>query len=182
VRATPDSPFQLFAPWWRPGEELPVALATATPDGRPSLRMVLLKGFDAAGFTFFTNYDSRKGRELAANPRAALLFHRPGSQVRVAGRVERLPADASDAYWRSRPSASRRSAAASLQSRPIASRAELERRVAALPPEPERPDWWGGYRLLPDEFEFWEHREDRLHDRLAFQLEDGVWRQERLQP
>jgi pyridoxamine 5'-phosphate oxidase len=176
------TPFDRFAAWWAPGEELPVALATATPDGRPSLRMVLLKGFGPEGFTFFTSYESRKSRELAANPRAALLFHRPGRQVRVEGAVGRVPAAESDAYWASRPAGSRRSAAASRQSEPIASRAELEARVAVQPAEPPRPAWWGGYRLVPDRFEFWEHRDDRLHERVVFRLEDGRWVEELLQP
>jgi pyridoxamine 5'-phosphate oxidase len=176
------TPFELFAPWWVEGVELPVALATAAPDGRPSLRMVLLKGFGPDGFTFFSNYESRKGRELAANPRAALLFHRQGEQVRVEGRVERVPAAESDAYWASRPAGSRRSAAASRQSEPVGSRAELEAQVAAQPDAPPRPAWWGGYRLVPDAFEFWRHRDDRLHERRAFRLVDGAWREELLQP
>jgi pyridoxamine 5'-phosphate oxidase len=176
------TPFERFAEWWAPGEELPVALATATPDGRPSARMVLLKGFGPDGFTFFSNYESRKGRELAANPRAALLFHRTGRQVRVEGAVERVPEEESDAYWASRPAGSRRSAAASRQSRPVDSRAALEAAVAAQPEEPARPEWWGGYRLTPDAFEFWEHRDDRLHERRAFRLEDGRWVEELLQP
>jgi pyridoxamine 5'-phosphate oxidase len=176
------SPFDLFAEWWADGE-VPVALATATPDGRPSVRMVLLKGFGPDGFTFYSSYESRKGRELQANPRAALLFHRPGQQVRIEGRVERVPAAESDAYWASRPSGSRRSAAASRQSEPIADRTELEARVAAQPAEPPRPAYWGGYRLVPDRFEFWGHRDDRLHDRLVFRLDaDGGWVTGRLQP
>ena len=173
------NPVDLFADWWD-GE--PVALATATPDGRPSVRLVLLKGFDEHGFTFFSNYESRKGRELAANPRAALLVHLPGRQVRVEGAVERLGAEESDAYWASRQAASRRSAAASRQSEPIGSRAELEARVAAQPEEPERPTWWGGYRLRPDAFEFWQHRDDRLHERVRYVACDGGWRAELLQP
>src|SRR5262249_55413097 len=115
-------PLKLFHEWV---DGVDVALATATPDGRPSVRMVLLKSADERGFTFFSGYESRKGRELAANPRAALLFHRPDIQVRVEGRVERIPADESDAYWATRPEASRRSAAASRQSEQIGSRAEL---------------------------------------------------------
>jgi pyridoxamine 5'-phosphate oxidase len=176
------SPFDLFAEWWEEGE-VPVALATATPDGRPSVRMVLLKGFGPDGFTFYSNYESRKGRELAANPRAALLLHRPGQQVRIEGRVEQLPPGESDAYWATRAAASRRSAAASRQSEPIGDRSELEARVAAQPEEPERPAWWGGYRLVPDRFEFWGGRDDRLHDRLVFRLDgDDRWLTGRLQP
>jgi pyridoxamine 5'-phosphate oxidase len=176
------TPFELFEEWWAEGE-VPVALATATPDGRPSVRMVLLKSYGEDGFTFFSSYESRKGQELAANPRAALLLHRPGQQVRIEGRVERVPAAESDEYWASRPADSRRSAAASRQSEPIASRAELEARVAAQPDEPPRPEWWGGYRLVPERFEFWGHRDDRLHDRLVFRLEPARgWVTERLQP
>jgi pyridoxamine 5'-phosphate oxidase len=144
--------------------------------------MVLLKSADDAGFTFFTNYDSRKGRELAENPHAALLFHLPGRQVRVEGRVERVPAAESDAYWSTRPPASRRSAAASRQSQPIESREALEAAVAAQPAEPPRPDSWGGYRLVPERLEFWEHRDDRLHDRHLFTRDGDGWTVVRLQP
>jgi pyridoxamine 5'-phosphate oxidase len=175
----PD-PLQLFHEWIT-GDE--VALATATPDGRPSVRMVLLKAADERGFAFFTNYESRKGRELELNPRAALLFHRPGIQVRVEGSVERLQPEESDAYWESRPPASRRSAAASRQSQPIGSRAELEAAVAAQPESPSRPDRWGGYRLVPDAYEFWRHRDDRLHERQAFRrTSEGGWQVLLLQP
>lgn len=159
-----------------------VALATATPDGRPSVRMVLLKGFDEQGFRFFTNYRSRKGRELEANPHAALLFHRPGLQVRVEGPVERLSADESDAYWATRPAASRRSAAASRQSEPIGSRAELKELVAAQPAEPARPEWWGGYLLVPERIELWRHRDDRLHERYLFERCRDGWQRTMLQP
>jgi pyridoxamine 5'-phosphate oxidase len=159
-----------------------IALATATPDGRPSVLMVLLKSADERGFTFFTNYQSRKGRELEANPRAALLFHRPGLQVRVEGRVERIAPDESDAYWATRPAASRRSAAASRQSQPIASREELEAAAAAQPDEPPRPGDWGGYRLVPDTYEFWRHRDDRLHERHLFRASADGWQVLLLQP
>jgi pyridoxamine 5'-phosphate oxidase len=162
------------------GEE--VALATATADGRPSVRMVLLKGLDERGFRFFSNYRSRKGRELEANPHAALLFHRDGEQVRVEGPVERLPPAESDAYWASRPAASRRSAAASRQSETIGSRAELEAAVAAQPAEPPRPDWWGGYLLVPERIELWRHRDDRLHERYLFERDRDGWRRTMLQP
>ncbi|HEY3185297.1 MAG TPA: pyridoxamine 5'-phosphate oxidase [Gaiellaceae bacterium] len=174
-----DDPLEHFREWIE-GEE--VALATATPDGRPSVRMVLLKGADERGFTFYSNYASRKGRELDENPRGALLFHRPGRQVRVEGRVERVPGDESDAYWETRPAPSRRSAAASRQSEPVESREALEAAVAAQPDEPPRPDWWGGYRLVPDTYEFWEHRDDRLHDRHLFERGDDGWTVVRLQP
>jgi pyridoxamine 5'-phosphate oxidase len=166
---------------WLP-EPVDLALATATPDGRPSVRMVLLKSADERGFTFYTGYTSRKGRELEANPHAALLFRAPGIQVRVEGRVERVPAEESDAYWASRPAASRRSAAASHQSEPIASREELEAAVARQPPEPERPARWGGYRLLPDAYEFWRHRDDRLHERHSYRRRGTTWEVVLLQP
>jgi pyridoxamine 5'-phosphate oxidase len=172
-------PLKLFREWVT-GEEM--AIATATPDGRPSVRMILLKSADEHGFTFFTNYASRKGRELERNPRAALLFHRPGIQVRVEGRVERLDETESDRYWETRPAESRRSAAASRQSEPIASRADLEAQVAAQPEEPRRPPTWGGYRLVPDTYEFWQHRDDRLHDRHRFSLGTDGWTMVRLQP
>lgn len=144
--------------------------------------MVLCKDADENGFRFFTNYESRKGRELAANPHAALLFHRPGIQVRVEGRVEQLPPEDSDAYWESRPAASRRSAAASRQSQPIGSRAELEDAVAAQPDEPPRPPWWGGYLLVPERIEVWRHRDDRLHERALYTRDADGWRCVILQP
>ena len=174
----PD-PLELFHEWVD-GDEM--ALATATRDGRPSVRMVLLKSADERGFTFFTGYTSRKGRELDENPRAALLFHRPGLQVRVEGSVERVPAEESDAYWATRPAGSRRSAAASRQSEPIASREELEAAVGAQPAEPERPERWGGFRLVPDAYEFWRHRDDRLHERHSYRARDGGWEVLLLQP
>jgi pyridoxamine 5'-phosphate oxidase len=165
------------------------ALATATPDGRPSVRMVLVKGTDERGLSFFTNYASRKGAELAANPRAALLFHWPvlGRQVRVEGAVARLPRDESEAYARSRSPASRLSALASPQSRPVESREWLERRVAELASEHEGGevpihDDWGGYRLAPEAWEFWQHRPSRLHDRFRYTPAHDGWRIERLGP
>jgi pyridoxamine 5'-phosphate oxidase len=158
------------------------ALATASRDGRPSVRMVLLRSADERGFTFFTNYESRKGGELDTNPRAALLFHRPGLQVRVEGRVERVGEAESDDYWATRPAASRRSAAASRQSQPIGAREDLEAAVAAQPAEPERPARWGGYRLVPESYEFWRHRDDRLHERHLFRARADGWEQSILQP
>jgi pyridoxamine 5'-phosphate oxidase len=174
-----SDPLELFHEWIEGAE---VALATATPDGRPSVRMVLLKGADERGFTFFSNYGSRKGRELEANPRAALLFHRSGIQVRVEGPVHTIPPAESDEYWKSRPAASRRSAAASRQSEPIGSRAELEAAVAAQPAEPPRPAVWGGYRLVPEVYEFWRHRDDRLHERHLFRRRGDGWEVVLLQP
>ena len=178
----PD-PLRQFERWF---EHDRVALATATPDGRPSVRMVLLKGFDRNGFVFYTSYESRKGRELEANPYSALLFHWNGRQVRIEGRVERVSAADADAYWRTRPIGSRLSAAASAQSEPIAAREELEAAVERvrheLGDDPPRPARWGGYRLVPDRFEFWEHRDDRLHDRFLYEPTDGGWTTVRLQP
>jgi pyridoxamine 5'-phosphate oxidase len=166
-----------------------VALATATPDGRPSARMVLSKGADERGFAFYTNYASRKGAELEANPRAALLFHWPalGRQVRVEGAVERLPREESEGYARGRSRASQVSALASPQSKPVESREWLERRVAELATEHEGGevpvhDDWGGYRLVPDAWEFWQHRPNRLHDRFRYLPAPDGWRIERLAP
>ena len=174
-----NDPLELFRELIE-GDE--VALATASPDGRPSVRMVLLKGADESGFRFFSNYESRKGRELEANPHAALLFHRAGVQFRVEGRVGRLPASESDAYWTTRPPASKRSAAASRQSHPIGSRAELEAAVAAQPEDPPRPAWWGGYLLVPERVEVWRHRDDRLHERYLYEKRGDAWSCVMLQP
>ena len=164
------------------------ALASATPDGRPSLRMVLTKGVDERGIVFFTNYGSRKAGELEANPRAAILFHWPmlGRQVRVEGAVSRVERAETEAYARSRSRASQLSALVSPQSRPIEGRDWLERRVAELDEEhpgelPVREDW-GGYRLVPEAWEFWQHRPNRLHDRFRYLPEAGGWRIERLGP
>jgi pyridoxamine 5'-phosphate oxidase len=191
----PD-PLAQFRAWYGDARAagLPLAeamtLATATADGRPSARVVLLRGCDEGGFVFYTNYDSRKGRELAANPRAALVFHwQPlERQVRVEGRVEPISAEQSDAYFRSRPRASRLGAWASPQSEVLAGRRELERRLreaAARFGEGEvpRPPYWGGYRVVPEVVEFWQGREGRLHDRLRYRrLPHGGWAVERLAP
>jgi pyridoxamine 5'-phosphate oxidase len=168
-----------------------MALATATPDGAPSVRMVLLKQADHAGFVFYSNYESRKGGELAANPRAALLFHWQllGRQVRIEGPVQRATREESLAYAHTRPRGSQLSALASPQSTPIQSREWLEERAAALadryPQTDELPlsDSWGGYRLTPDRFEFWQHRTSRMHDRLLYTPDgDGGWEVRRLAP
>jgi pyridoxamine 5'-phosphate oxidase len=162
-----------------------VAVATATADGRPSVRMVLMKGADERGVVFYTHYTSRKGRELDANPHAALLFHwEPlGRQVRIEGGVEHVAPEESDAYFATRPEGARIGANASRQSEVLGDRAELERRVAELSgADPRRPATWGGYRLVPEAWEFWQHRDDRLHDRFRYERRDGVWVSERLYP
>lgn len=166
-----------------------MALATATGDGAPSLRMVLLKGADERGFAFYTGYVSRKASELDSNPRAALLFYWDplGRQVRIEGSVERVSADESDAYFATRPRGAQLAATASRQSSILANREEIDSRVAQLDTdhavrEVPRPEHWGGYRLVPDTYEFWQHREDRLHDRLRYRRADGEWAIERLSP
>ncbi|MFQ3634009.1 pyridoxamine 5'-phosphate oxidase [Roseiflexus sp.] len=166
-----------------------MTLATATPDGRPSARMVLLKGVDNGGFVFFTNYESRKGVELAANPWAALVFYWPEleRQIRIEGRVERITPEESDVYFASRPNGSRIGAWASRQSSVIGSRAELEQRVAELEQfyadrDIPRPTYWGGFRVIPDVIEFWQGRPNRLHDRLRYRRNNSQWIIERLSP
>ena len=191
---SPD-PFAEFARWFAEAQAAEAAeanamvLATATPDGRPSARMVLLKGFDHQGFVFFTDYRSRKAQELEANPRAALGVHwsELERQVRIEGAVTRTSVEESEAYYRTRPLGSRLGAWVSHQSRVIASREELEaglreveRRFSGtkvpLPPD------WGGYRVSPECFEFWQGRESRLHDRIRYLREGERWRIERLSP
>jgi pyridoxamine 5'-phosphate oxidase len=187
-----NDPVATFNAWFaearEAGVEVPEAmtLATADQEGRPSARMLLLKSADERGFAFFTGYESRKGRELAENPRAALVFYwRPlGRQVRVEGMVRRLPPEESDAYWATRPARSRAAAAASRQSEVIESRKQLEAEFdgqLALAEVP-RPTHWGGYVLEPDSIELWQHREDRLHDRVRYRREAGGWVVERLSP
>jgi pyridoxamine 5'-phosphate oxidase len=191
----PD-PIEQFRRWYDDAEARGVLapdamiVASATPDGRPSARAVLLRGLDERGFAFYTNFESRKGRELDANPHAAILFHWPEvhRQVRATGRVERVSQAESEAYWRNRPRASRISAWASAQSETIASREELEARAAQTEArfgdgDVPLPPFWGGYRLAPDELELWEHREDRLHDRVRYTRADNdTWVIDRLQP
>jgi pyridoxamine 5'-phosphate oxidase len=188
-------PIAQFALWYEQAcateKPLPhaVALATATRGGIPSARMVLLKSFDTHGFVFFTNYRSRKGLDLERNSRAALLFYwgTLERQVRVEGRTARVPARDSDEYFRTRPRGSQLAACASPQSEVIGDRADLEQRFAAAaeryPADVERPPHWGGYRLVPSEFEFWQGRPDRLHDRIRYRRNrSGSWRIERLAP
>lgn len=171
--------------------ELPDAdamtLATATRDGRVSARVVLLRGLDERGLTFFTNRESRKGRDLAENPRAALVLHwwELGRQARVEGEVVRVAESESDAYWQSRPLGSRIAASISPQSRPLAGREELDRlftEAAARGDDVSRPPHWGGYRVVPDAVELWEHRDDRLHDRVRYERVEDGWRRVRLAP
>jgi pyridoxamine 5'-phosphate oxidase len=174
------------------GLELPEAMTLATADaaGRPSARTVLLKGVDADGFRFFTNTESRKAGDLAANPHAALVFHWPlvpRRQVTVAGTVEPLPREEVDAYYRTRPVGSRLGAWASRQSTVVPGREALERAFAeaeaAYGDDPPLPPWWGGYLLRPDRVEFWQNRENRLHDRFRYSLgADGTWALARLAP
>ena len=187
------NPFDQFARWFddalRAGVPEPNAMTLATVDaqGRPSARIVLIKGYDRTGFTFFTNYDSRKGQELAGNDRAALLFFwQPlERQVRIEGRVERVEPDISDAYFQSRPVGSRLGAWASEQSRPTTREALLAREAdfrEQFGDAPPRPAHWGGYRLLPDAFEFWQGRPSRLHDRLSYRPQADGWHITRLAP
>jgi pyridoxamine 5'-phosphate oxidase len=166
-----------------------MTLATASREGGPSARIVLLKGYDERGFVFYTNYEGRKARELEANPLCALLFYwgELERQVRVEGRASRIPGEESDAYFSSRPRGSRLGAWASEQSQPVEDRNVLEERVRALEAEYEgreipRPPFWGGYRVEPEIVEFWQGRENRLHDRIVYRRTGEVWKMERLQP
>ncbi len=192
------NPFEQFARWMEEAmdsgeggiEVNAMTVATATADGVPSARTVLLKGFDERGFVFYSNYGSQKGQELTENPHAALLFHwaRLGRQIRINGEVERTSPEESEAYFHSRPAGSQLSAAVSHQSQVIPSREWLEQRLAELADEygddeVPLPDYWGGFRVKPQSMEFWQGRPNRLHDRLRYTLQsDGSWTIERLSP
>jgi len=192
--ASAADPVQQFQRWFDEAvssqvpEPNAMTLATVGADGRPSTRVVLIKGFDAQGFVWYTNYHSRKGRELAAHPVAALQFHWVELErvVRIEGRVEKTSAAESDAYFATRPLDSRLGAWASPQSQVIPSRTVLVTAAAAAAARhlmnPPRPPHWGGYRLVPDGFEFWQGRKSRLHDRLRYRLDGGAWVRERLAP
>jgi pyridoxamine 5'-phosphate oxidase len=188
-------PLALFHKWFqeaiKAGVYLPesMALGTATPDGKPSVRLVLLKGYDERGFVFFTNYGSRKGVEMDANPEATLVFHWGilQRQIRLEGRVERTSHQESEAYFRSRPRGSQIGAWASEQSRPLSDRRELEEREREFErrfkgQEVPLPPFWGGYRLMPRSAEFWQGRANRLHDRIKFTRAGGTWERQRLHP
>ena len=193
VDAHPD-PFAQFERWFKDAlaANLPLAnammLATVTPEGAPDARAVLLKGVDGGGFVFYTNYESRKGRQLAARPAACLVFlwSPLERQVRIEGRVEKVSPRESEAYFATRPVGARLSARASAQSTVIAGREFLEAAMkeqrARHGDNPPRPHYWGGYRVVPERIEFWQGRENRLHDRLLYRRDKGAWKIERLAP
>ena len=187
-------PIQKFHQWYHRAVsadlELPekAALATADADGRPSVRYVLVRAYDERGLVFFTNYQSRKGRDLAANPVAALAFHwvQLGLQVRIEGSIEKVEPDLSDRYFASRPAGNRAAAIVSPQSDEVASYEQLHRDLDQLLEQGDqalaRPDYWGGYRLQPDQFEFWTNRDHRLHERECWRLHEGNWQHSLLSP
>ena len=190
-----SDPIEQFNYWFNQAMKTEVmdvnamGIATADSTGRPANRVVLLKDVDERGFVFFTNYQSQKGKHLAANPRAELLFYWPelSRQVRIYGTVEKVSPEESDAYWRTRPRESQLSAWASPQSEVVSGREVLEARFKALEAqyagkEIPRPPYWGGYRVVPDELEFWQGRPNRLHDRIRYRKEGEVWKIERLAP
>ena len=189
-----NDPFLQFGAWYEHAQNAgfrepnAMSLATADANAHPSVRMVLLRGWDREGFTFYTNYESRKGEDLASNPHAALLFFwdKLSRQIRIEGTIEKLSSAESDAYYESRPRGHRIAAWASAQSRKIQSREALEAKVteieARFPGEIPRPPYWGGYRVRPERFEFWEGRPNRLHDRFVYRRNGEVWLVERLAP
>jgi pyridoxamine 5'-phosphate oxidase len=189
------NPLDLFKKWFDLAvnneitEVNAMTLATATPSGMPSARIVLLKGFDENGFVFFTNYEGRKATELEINPRAALVifWKELEKQVRIEGKVEKVPSEESDQYFQSRPPESKLSAVVSRQSQPVESRQALEQNWVKFlkenyDKEINRPEYWGGYRVVPDKIEFWQGRPNRLHDRIRYSRTENVWTTERLQP
>ncbi len=195
MQTTTENPFALFETWMaeaattEPNDPNAMAVATATPDGAPAVRILLLKGLDDRGFVFYSHDNGRKGRELAANPRAALTFHwkTQGRQVRIEGPIERVSADEADAYYASRPRLSRVGAWASRQSTPLGSRAELEAAVAEADArfpgeEVPRPPHWGGFRCVPTRIEFWRDMPFRLHERRVFTRAGDGWAIEMLYP
>ena len=192
--STNDDPFTIFENWYdeakknAPFDPDVMALATCSAAGKPSVRMVLFRGIREGGFSFFTNYESRKGQELMENPAAAVAFYWPhlGKQIRIEGRVERLSPSESDRYFQSRPLGSQITATASRQSRPLVSEREFLEQVKALEQSNTqsvpRPSHWGGYKLIPERFEFWIHRDNRRHDRTAFVREHDGWVVTKLYP
>jgi len=192
---TRANPLDVFLSWYEeakcgaPIDPDTIALATATPEGRPSVRMVLFRGLREGGFSFFTNYQSRKGLELSENPFAAIVFYwaHVGKQVRIEGAVERLSAEASDTYFRQRPLLSQISANVSLQSRPMPDEHEFLKRLEELEESSKtspvlRSGEWGGFKLMPVRYEFWTHREHRRHERLLYEQSGKEWKQSRLYP
>ncbi len=189
-----ESPFERFGDWFEQAQHSGFAepnamtLATADASGRPSARTILLRGWDPRGFTFYTNYESRKGNDIAANPHVALLFFwdKLSRQIRIEGRIEKITPAESDAYYQSRPRGHRLGAWVSAQSRLIAGRDELEAKMSEMekryPDDVPRPPYWGGYRVRPERFEFWEGQPNRLHDRLVYRRDGERWVVERLAP
>jgi pyridoxamine 5'-phosphate oxidase len=190
-----DDPFVRFGEWFARAqnsgfvEPNAMTVATADTNGRPSARTILLRGWDPGGFTFYTNYESRKGSEIAANPHAALLFFwdKLSRQIRIEGPIEKIASEESDAYYRSRPRGHRLGAWVSAQSRLIDSRDELEAKMTEIESrypgdDVPRPPYWGGYRVRPERFEFWEGRPNRLHDRFVYRRDGELWVVERLAP